>query len=311
MSKQKSTIVRSIAVRATRAAFGAAERFAPGLGTRWATRLWLTVPEFRGRPVPVEPGEAFEVDGVTGTVWGDGPVVYLVHGWGGARVQLHGFVGPLVAAGYRVVAYDALSHGTSGPGFLGPRRTTIPEMADALTKVVAAHGPAHAVIAHSAGCSATFFALRNGLRPTRLVFLAPMTRPHELTARFAAGLGFGDRVLTGLRTRIETLAQTPWDDFDMPVMARRIAVPPLLLTHDKADAEISYGDSVALAASWPDAEFVTVSGLGHWRILKDPATIERATAFVHSGQTVQPGRVATADAEGQALRVPAGEHVVG
>lgn len=311
MSSRKSTIGRSIALRGTRAFFGAAERFAPDLGARLATRLWLTVPRFRGRPAPVAPGRAFDVDGVTGTTWGEGPVVYLVHGWGGARVQLHGFVAPLVAAGYQVVAHDSYSHGTSSAGFLGSRRTTIPEMAAALTKVVAAHGPAHAAIAHSAGCSATFFALRDGLRPERLVFIAPMTRPDVLTARFAAGLGFGDRILTRLRTRIATLARTPWDDFDMPVLARRIAVPPLLVTHDEADAEVTYGDSVALAAAWPGAELVTVSGLGHRRILKDPATIERATGFVHSGQTVQPAGVAAADAERQALRVPGGEHVVG
>lgn len=303
MSAQKSTIVRTIAQVGLQAAFAAAERVAPALGTRWATRRWLTVPRFRGRPVPVAAGEPVTVDvdgrAVTGTAWGDGPVVYLVHGWGGARTQLHGFVAPLVAAGYRVVAHDALSHGTSAAGRLGPRRTTIPEMATALTTVAAAHGPAHAVIAHSAGCSATFFALRDGLRPARLVFLAPMTRPEALTVRFAAALGFGPRILARMRARIAELAGVPWDDFDMPVMTRRIAVPPLLITHDRGDTEISHADSTALAPAWPESTLVSTDNLGHWRLLKDQSTIERAVAFVHSGpgQAVQPTGVATADAE--------------
>jgi len=41
------------------------------------------------------------------TAWGSsGPTVLLMHGWGGARAQMTGFVDPLLFAGYRVVAYD-------------------------------------------------------------------------------------------------------------------------------------------------------------------------------------------------------------
>jgi hypothetical protein len=38
------------------------------------------------------------------TTWGQGPGVLLMHGWGGARAQMTGFVEPLLVAGYRVVA---------------------------------------------------------------------------------------------------------------------------------------------------------------------------------------------------------------
>jgi hypothetical protein len=36
------------------------------------------------------------------TAWGEsGPAVLLMHGWGGARAQMTGFVNPLLSAGYR------------------------------------------------------------------------------------------------------------------------------------------------------------------------------------------------------------------
>lgn len=289
MSLQKSTIGRFI-VRAqltgVRSAFGVLERVAPDLGGRWAARLWLTVPRFRGRSRPrvIPPGESFtlRVGGrsVVGTTWGAGPAVYLVHGWGGASSQLHAFVAPLVEAGYRVVTYDALGHGESDPGALGGRRTTIPEMAAALLAVVKAHGPAHAVIAHSAGSSATFYALRGGLRTTRLVFLAPMAQPTPLTMVFAATLGFGERIRLRMLDEIAARAGAPWDDFDMPEMVTRIAPPPLLTVHDPGDRETRYADSVVLAKVWPSAELVTVKELGHWRVLRDPATVARAVSFV-------------------------------
>ncbi len=289
MSRQKSTIVRFIArgqMVGVRTAFGVLERVAPSVGGRWAARLWLTVPRFRGRSRPgvIPPGEPFTVEvagrTVVGTAWGAGPVVYLVHGWGGVGSQLHSFVAPLVGAGYRVVAFDALSHGGSDAGVLGGRRTTIPEMAAALVEVVRAHGPAHAVVAHSAGCNATFYALRGGLRATRLVFLAPMAQPTPLTMVFAATLGFGERIRTRLMSNVAAHAGAPWDDFDLPTMVTRIAPPPLLAVHDPADRETRYADSVALARAWPGAELFSVTGLGHWRVLRDRDTVARAVDFV-------------------------------
>src|SRR5262245_12337611 len=43
----------------------------------------------------------------------NGPAVLLMHGWGGSRAQMTGFVDPLLFAGYRVVAYDQPAHGDS------------------------------------------------------------------------------------------------------------------------------------------------------------------------------------------------------
>jgi pimeloyl-ACP methyl ester carboxylesterase len=289
MSPQKSTIVRfSETVRRTavRSAFGTLERLAPELGARWAERLWLTIPPYRGRPAEmIPPGEPFRVQvgdrQVAGRVWGNGPVVYLVHGWGGVSVQLRAFLEPLLAAGHRVVTYDALSHGDSDPGALGPHRTTVPELAAAFEAVVAAHGPAHAVVAHSLGANAAFYALRRGLRAGRLVFLAPMTQPMPYTALFAAALGFDRRIRDRMVARVARRAGVPWSAFDVPAgVAELAAAPPLLTFHDPNDRETRYADSVALRKSWPGAELVTVKEVGHWGVLRDPATVARSVEFI-------------------------------
>lgn len=288
MSLKKSTIVRlikSAQLAGMRTAFGTLERLAPGLGVRWATNIWLTLPRYHGRTRPnIPPGTPFTVSirnrTIRGTTWGTGPAIYLIHGWGGASAQLLPFVTPLVETGHKVVTFDALSHGASDPGQLGPRRTTIVEMAASLTAVTKEHGQPHAVIAHSAGASSTFYALRDGLRPTRIVFLAPMAQPTDLTKVFAATLGFGERIRTGLTHRVGQIAGAPWDDFDMPTQVTRIAPPPLLTVHDPADRETRYADSLALSRVWPETELITVKDLGHWRILRDPGIITRAVDFV-------------------------------
>ncbi|MGH3758089.1 alpha/beta fold hydrolase [Actinophytocola sp.] len=275
---------------AVRTAFGTLERVAPDLGARWAERLWLTAPPYRGRPAElVHPGESHTVPvgdrHVISRAWGTGtgPVVYLVHGWGGSGGQLREFVEPLVAAGRRVVTFDALSHGDSESGELGPRRATIPEMAAALEAVVAAHGPAHAIIAHSLGANTTFYALRRGLWAGRLVFLAPMTQPMPYPVLFGAALGFDHRIRTRMVARVARRVGVPWSAFDVPSQVADIATPPLLTVHDPNDRETRYADSRALAKAWPGAELATVTGLGHWGLLRDPATVERAVSFVTAG----------------------------
>lgn len=273
---QKGTIVRSSAML---------ERVAPAVGARWAEALWFSVPRVRARPErQTPPGQPFQVpvDGhtVAGEAWGAGPSVYLVHGWGGWGWQLEGFMGPLVERGHRVVAFDAPSHGASGPGLAGPGRSTILEFADALAAVVAANGPAHALVAHSLGATSAAFAMRNGLQVERAAFLAPMADPLPYTRTFAGRLGFGERVRTRLADRIERRVGMPLSAFDVPAMAYEIATPPLLLVHDRQDAETGWSDSAAIARSWPHARLVTTSGLGHRRILRAPAVVDEVVEFV-------------------------------
>jgi pimeloyl-ACP methyl ester carboxylesterase len=291
MSSQKSTIVRfSTAARqaAVRTTFGTLERVAPGLGARWAERRWLTIPPYRGRSTEmIPPGESYLVPvggrQVISRAWGTGPVVYLVHGWGGHSVQLRAYLDPLLATGHRVVTFDALGHGDSESGALGPGRTTITEMAAALDAVVAAHGPAHAIVAHSLGANSTFYALRRGLWAGRLVFLAPMTQPLPYAALFSAALGFDHRIRTRMVDRVARVAGVPWSAFDIPSHVADVMAPPLLTVHDPNDRETRYADSVALAKAWPGAELMTVHDLGHWRVLRDAATVERAVGFITTG----------------------------
>jgi pimeloyl-ACP methyl ester carboxylesterase len=275
---QKSTIVRS---------FSLLERVAPVVGARWAEALWFRIPTSRGRRDRLaEPGRSFQVrmDGrtVAGERWGDpgAPTVYLVHGWGGWGAQLDGFVAPLVAAGFQVVAFDGPSHGASDPGPEGPGRSSILELAGALAAVVADRGPAHTVIAHSLGATATAYALDHGLEAGRLAFVSPMADPLPYLRTFAGRLGFGERTRARLVTRIERRVGTSMAAFAVPAMAGRIAAPPLLLVHDRQDAETAWSDSEAIARSWPGARLHSTTGLGHRRILRDPAVVAEVTGFV-------------------------------
>lgn len=278
MAFEKSTIVRAMKL-----GFWTLERVAPGPGSVIAERLWCAIPS--SRPVKaIKAGEIFKVryDGrdVVAESWGEGPIVYLMHGWGGRRAQLDDFVQPLLWAGFRVVAVDAPSHGDSDPGRFGPKRGLLTEFSGALEAVVSVVGPAHGIVAHSLGATAVTLAILDGLKADRVVLISPMADPLPYTREFARWLGFGERIRTGFLRRLERRVRRPMTDFELPRRLGTVTreLPSALVIHDLEDRQTSPADGKELAAAWPEAEFVATQGLRHARILRDPGVVDRVTA---------------------------------
>jgi len=271
------------------------ERFAPWLGSRWAIELWCTPPVLESSlrmPPGVSPGEPVEAfwDGhrVAGEEWGQGPPVYLVHGWGGQRAHLAVFVKPLVQAGYRVIAFDLPSHNESDPGALAPGRTTAIECADAIAAMIRTHGTAHAVVAHSLGANSTMLAAAAGTRVGRLVFLAPMGEFPLYLDLFAARHGFGRRIRAGLHRRLEARIERPLHETNITWTGQRANYPPLLLIHDPDDPDSPHAASARVAAAWPGATLLTTRGLGrlaHYRILRHRPAISAGVEFIGDSAT--------------------------
>jgi pimeloyl-ACP methyl ester carboxylesterase len=271
-----------------RAFFAVSEQLAPAVGARLADRIWFTVPPVpraaSREPADLPPYAPFSVDvdgrTVRGRAYGRGPAVVLVHGWGGWGMQLAASIGPLVAAGHRVITYDALSHGSSDPGPAGPKRSSVMEFVSALEAVVAASGPPVAVIAHSLGAMAVARAIKDGLSVDRVVFLAPSQHPGQVAFSLGALLGFGPRVRRRLLDRVERRVGERLDDYDAAAVGRTGRTPPVLVVHDRSDEHTPYEGSVEIAECWPNATLVSTEGLGHFRILRDPGVVADAVTFV-------------------------------
>lgn len=212
--------------------------------------------------------------------WGEGPTVILMHGWGGLAAQLESFVEPLVRAGYRAVAFDAPSHGASGPSSRGKRQVTLFDFTDALIEVSRAFDPVVAVIAHSGGCTSVGWAMRHGWTVPAAVFLAPMASPITYRKVFGQALGVSDAVLDRFASNVEHDLKFKWEDLVLTTVSRAVDTPPVLIVHDRDDRETFHRESVEIAAQWPDARLRTTTGLGHRRILREPAIVNEVMEFV-------------------------------
>jgi pimeloyl-ACP methyl ester carboxylesterase len=225
---------------------------------------------------------------VVAWAWGDlGPSVILVHGWGGNAGQLQSFVLPLREAGFRVVAFDAPSHGASAASRHGGRRVTFFEFAEALQWVGAGETNLAGIIAHSGGCTAVALALRAGWTPpASLVFVAPFVNPALSIDGFARAIGANARVVAEFSAGVERWLGMSWSSLDITTLDEAHKQQRLLVVHDEDDREVPVAHAHTLTASWPSARLVVTQGLGHRRVLRDPAVVEKVLDFLADGSSM-------------------------
>lgn len=111
------------------------------------------------------------------------------------------------------------------------------------------------------------------------MFVSPAADLTAATTRFTETLGFSRDVEEQMRRRIEHRVGAPWSAFDAATLAPALGVP-LLVIHDRGDAEVPWQHGMVLTRAWRGAEMLMTDGLGHRRILRDPGVIAAASAFL-------------------------------
>lgn len=270
------------------------ERTRPELTARMAAYWWFRPPAppsvgRRRRHVPTGGWPLSwhlpAIGSVRGWEFGpdDGPVALLVHGWGGWWEQLAAHVEPLVALGFRVVAVDCPGHGSSRPRGVGRRAATVPEMAGVIAAVAGRVGPVRIVVTHSLGTMATVRSLTaHGLQCDAVVTIAPAIAAAPALTTFLSALGLGAASRRHLMPLLESRIGMSLDTCDISPAAAGIAADrgrPLLAIHDRDDRHISAGQAKSLVAVWPGAELMLTTGLGHHRVLRDSAVVDRVAEF--------------------------------
>ncbi len=226
--------------------------------------------------------EAIEVRGqqVVTYRWGGGrQLVVLTHGWRSRASRFSVLIEALESGDVTVIAFDAPGNGSS-PG----TGTTVLDYAAAITEIARVHGPVDTLIGHSLGVLASFLAARESVPVRRIVGVSGMYNADQLVTQFVAALGLGPRATAGLRRRIERRAfsavANPWRRLVSELDPTSFRVP-VLLVHDGDDGIVDPGQALLIAdAHTGPVEVIITSGLGHNRILSDPAVVERIARFV-------------------------------
>lgn len=204
--------------------------------------------------------------------FGDGPLILLVHGWGGHGAQLKSFVDPLVQSGHRVVLFDAYGHGESGGEV-----SSVVHIARSIKAVLANYEDRpKAVIAHSMGTSALLLHL--SIYKTEIDFLALISAPFEgpllHSKKFAEKIKISEEVRSLMQGQLEWELDHPWSELEIPALLPLHQASKIVLIHDEKDKAVPVSSLEQIHRVLPDANILRTTGLGHLRILEDSEVVE-------------------------------------
>ncbi len=205
--------------------------------------------------------------------WGEGPVVILVHGWGGRALQLDAFVPALLAKGFKVVAFDHKGHGESSSRF-----SSYPEIFRS-TDVVVAHyaKELHGVIAHSIGSNALFKVSENFSRTLKIAVVAPLDNFLAVLEKMRARIGIYEKLFAQVIIQIEAdcdVQLTELCELDYEKINRH----SVLLVHDKLDRINKIRASHDIHSKLQGSSLMETEMLGHSRILGNAEVVSRVVA---------------------------------
>jgi pimeloyl-ACP methyl ester carboxylesterase len=151
---------------------------------------------------------------------------------------------------------------------------------DAIEALAGTYGAAHAIVGHSGGCTPIAMALPQLAPPQRLVCFSPLVSLSGGLDRLHAKLAVSPAIAEAHRQRLRKhYGADSIETFSLDYLARHLAISGLIV-HDRDDDEVPLTDAQALAQRWPRARLTVTQGLGHYRLLRDPETIEQVVQFI-------------------------------
>ncbi len=176
-----------------------------------------------------------------------------------------------------MVAFDAPGNGDS-PG----TRTTALEYAAIVSMLSERYGGFESIVAHSLGVVATFMAVRDlGARAGRIAAIAGVHDFDDVFESFARRAGLPETVARRFRDRFVAWAEPVMGDPSQRLLSELPSDQqvPLLVVHDESDREVSPHQAERIVAAHPGARLMVTQGLGHARILRDPAVLDAVREF--------------------------------
>jgi pimeloyl-ACP methyl ester carboxylesterase len=229
--------------------------------------------------------------------WGGGPrTVVLSHGWNGRASQFAPLVRELVAAGYRVVAFDAPAHGSSAG-----RRTYLVDWLDTFSALQERHGAFDAMVGHSFGGLATLVGVAGGTDAARVVTIAAPADADLLLTQFQGMLGYSDAVSARMRERFASRYFPGQADPFAWLSSVRRPLPsgvPLLVIHDGGDRMVPYAEAGRIMSANPHARLLTTTGLGHSRLLAADAVLDAVLEHLETSSSQEMTRTPKAEVDG-------------
>ena len=113
----------------------------------------------------------------------------------------------------------------------------------------------------------------------RVVFVSPPSSISEHARNFARRFAITPSIRDAMRRRLEQRYGVRFAEIDRLDELLRLRVSTLFV-HDNDDAEVPFEHTLRLSARLPGAKLIRTYGLGHYRLLREPAVVRAMVDFV-------------------------------
>lgn len=213
-------------------------------------------------------GTAFE--------WGNGPLIILMHGWGGRAAQMAPLAASLAKQGFRCVAPDVAGHGDTTNRLV--RWHYFLRDVEAITRSM--QSDVHAYIGHSSG-GTTLMAVRRHGRINARYYVCVCSPSYPFLAIDAVRRNF-DPPEDVLKRHEQYLANEfglPWPDLKQGGSFESAGVD-LLLVYDERDRLVPHTEGDRIHALCPGSKLTKTSQYGHRRVLSAPELPATILSFI-------------------------------
>ncbi|MFK8013102.1 MAG: alpha/beta fold hydrolase [Marinicellaceae bacterium] len=209
-------------------------------------------------------------------VWGEGRVIWLIHGWESRCSTFFKLIPLLIDKGFKVVAWDGPAHGDS-PG----DSSHVAKNARALSQDMdeGLFDKAEVILGHSFG-GATL-AVLNKIRsmPKKVVICSAPTRIQNIFTNFAKMIKLSEKTTSIFIQMAESdsgysLQEGSLVDNDISKTRQ------VLVIHDIEDNIIPFSDFEILKKTWESGEFIATENLGHRLTIKNKEILSTIIEFV-------------------------------
>ncbi len=208
--------------------------------------------------------------------WGEGPLVVLVHGWGGSAAQMAPLAARLAASGYQAVAIDVTGHGDS-PESRTRWEWFIRDIAEASQSL---GENLHAAIGHSAGALALMAARGlKGFRAQRYVCICAPSHPFPPVRAIQDRLDPRPGVIERYKAYLARQFESDWRTLQEG-RSFSGAGADTLLVYDLKDRYVPHSEGDQLKELCPEARLVKTREYGHTRILEASELADTVGGFL-------------------------------
>jgi len=210
--------------------------------------------------------------------WGAGPIVIFSHGWNGRGIQFNHFFDKLVKNDFTVVAFDGPGHGESEG-----KTCSYFQMTDTIRAFVKHFSLENiqGIVGHSFGASAIINALSKEKLQLPVVLIAPAIKLKEMLEKTIQMHGVPNIIFKSLIAEYEKKYGYHFINDNPHNLLKSLKLNALIL-HDFGDQTTPFSISQETATLYEYIDLIKTEGLGHIRILKDDAVIDKTIAYLNT-----------------------------